>query len=110
MPVTPELVEQASRLTPAEWQELWIKARENLPPSRFGRINRTPGVCGGEACLGHSRITVWGLERLRQLGASDAHILSGYPHLGPDDLAEAWAYVAAHRDEIEDAIRRNEEA
>jgi uncharacterized protein (DUF433 family) len=39
----------------------------------------------------------------------DARILSTYPYLTPPDLEAAWDYVAANRDEIEQAIRENEE-
>ena len=39
----------------------------------------------------------------------DAKILSTYPSLTPADLEAAWDYVAANRDEIEQAIRENEE-
>jgi len=45
-------------------------------------IERTPGVCGGSACIAGTRA----------------------------DLAHAWAYVDAHRQEIDEEIRRNESA
>jgi uncharacterized protein (DUF433 family) len=37
-------------------------------------------------------------------------LLRGYPTLRAEDLANAWAYVRAHREEIEQQIRENEEA
>lgn len=67
-------------------------------------ISRTPGVCGGEACVRDTRIPVWLLVRYRQLGADDATLLRQYPGLSVDDLAAAWEYSAAHRTEIETAI------
>jgi uncharacterized protein (DUF433 family) len=73
------------------------------------RVTKTPGVCGGRACIANTRLTIWGLERARQLGRSDAQLLEDYPHLTLDDLAAAWEYVAQHRDEIEEDIRENEE-
>jgi uncharacterized protein (DUF433 family) len=39
----------------------------------------------------------------------DAQILSTYPSVTPPDLEAAWDYVAAKREEIEQAIRENEE-
>ena len=39
------------------------------------RITKTPGVCGGDACIRGHRIPVWGLVRYRQLEMSDAGIL-----------------------------------
>jgi uncharacterized protein (DUF433 family) len=74
------------------------------------RIIKTPGVCGGDARIKGTRLSVWGLEEWRRLGWSDARILDSYPQLKPDDLEAAWYYVAQHRDEIEEAIRENQEA
>jgi uncharacterized protein (DUF433 family) len=74
------------------------------------RIVKTPGVCGGDARINGTRLSVWGLEEWRRLGWSDARILDAYPQLKPDDLKAAWAYVAQHRDEIEAAIGENQEA
>ena len=71
-------------------------------------IERTPGVCGGDACVMGTRIPVWILVRGRQLGASDAELLLDYPTLHRDDLDNAWLYYAAHRAEIESQIASNE--
>lgn len=69
-----------------------------------------PGVCGGEPCIIRTRIPLWILERARQLGSSEADLLQAYPTLRAQDIVNAWAYVAAHREEIERQIRENEEA
>jgi len=37
-------------------------------------------------------------------------LLESYPSLHAEDLANAWAYYRAHRDEIEQDIRENEAA
>ena len=73
-------------------------------------VQKTPDVCGGDACVRNTRITVHGLVHYRQLGLSDERILEALPGLTRDDLATAWDYYASHRDEIETAIRLNEEA
>jgi uncharacterized protein (DUF433 family) len=70
---------------------------------------RTPGVCGGDACVAGTRLAVWGLEQWRRLGWNEEKILQAYPQLTPDDLVAAWAYAAEHLDEIDEAIRSNEE-
>jgi uncharacterized protein (DUF433 family) len=72
-------------------------------------IKKTPGVCGGDACVANTRIPVWVLEQARRLGMSDADLLLNYPSLRAEDLANAWAYVRSHREEIDEAIRLNEE-
>ena len=74
-------------------------------------VTKTPGVCGGEACIRDTRHTVAGLVQWKRLGKSDAELLAMFrPPLTPDDLAVAWEYAAAHPDEIEEAIRLNAEA
>ena len=73
-------------------------------------IQKTPGVCGGDACIRNTRITVHGLVHYRQLGFSDERILQLIQGLTPDDLAAAWDYYARHPEEINEAIRLNEEA
>ena len=76
----------------------------------FSGIANTPDVCGGEPCIVRTRIPVWVLEQARRLGTSEANLLRCYPTLRAEDLANAWAYVRSHRDEIEGQIRENEEA
>jgi uncharacterized protein (DUF433 family) len=50
------------------------------------------------------------LVNYRQLGAcSDAEILEAYPTLEQADLVAAWEYAALHPEEIDQAIRENEE-
>jgi len=76
----------------------------------FPGIDSAPGVLGGEPCISRTRIPVWLLVRARQLGTSEADLLRSYTSLRAEDLANAWAYYRANRDEIEHQIRENEEA
>ncbi|BAU09981.1 hypothetical protein LEP3755_04580 [Leptolyngbya sp. NIES-3755] len=70
-------------------------------------IEKTPGVCGGSACIAGTRITVWGLVEARRIGYSEADLLISYPSLSATDLANAWAYAEAFPAEIETEIREN---
>ncbi len=72
-------------------------------------IEATPGICGGEPRIVRTRIPVWVLERMRQLGVSEADILRSFPTLRAEDLVHAWTFVSLHREEIEQQIRANEE-
>ena len=73
-------------------------------------ICKTPGVLGGEACIGMRRIAVWMLVRARQLGITDEDLLTQYePPLTVEEIENAWSYYASHRDEVDAAIRSNEE-
>ena len=76
----------------------------------FPGIEKTPGVCGGEARIARTRIPVWLLVRQRQLGISESAILEGYPTLGAEDLNNAWNYYRGHKAEIESDITENETA
>lgn len=74
-------------------------------------INKTPGVVGGDACVGRRRIAVWMLVEARDLGFTDEQLLADYdPPLTRDELDAAWRYADLHPDEIATAIRDNAEA
>lgn len=77
--------------------------------SAIDRITKTPGVCGGRACIRGTRITVWGLVAYRKLGASDADILRAVQGLTLADLQAGLEYADANREEIDRDIRENEE-
>jgi uncharacterized protein (DUF433 family) len=72
-------------------------------------IVKTPGVCGGRACIAGTRITVWGLVQHRQLGLSDEAILEATPGLDRDQLASAFRYAGEHPDEIASDLAENQE-
>ncbi|HHH42000.1 MAG TPA: DUF433 domain-containing protein [Chloroflexi bacterium] len=76
----------------------------------FPGIESQPDVCGGDPCIVRTRIPVWLLVQARRLGSSEADLLRAYPTLRAEDLANAWAYYRAHREEIERQIREHEEA
>jgi uncharacterized protein (DUF433 family) len=98
-----------SMLSPSEKAQLLQRIVQELGQS-FPGIESTPGVCGGEPCIVRTRIPVWVLEQMRRQGIGDADILRNYPTLRAEDLANAWAFVLANREEIERQIRDNEEA
>jgi len=71
-------------------------------------VEKTPGVCGGRACLRNTRVTVWGLVNSRRLGATDEQLLHDIVGLTPEDLRVAWDYYREHTAEIDADIRDNE--
>lgn len=74
----------------------------------FPGIECDPLICGGEPCIVRTRIPVWVLVQARNLGMSEAEILRSYPTLRAEDLANAWGYYRAHREEIDHEIKENE--
>lgn len=104
---------EIERLLPAlsraeKAQLLQLVAREI--GDAFPGIESNPSVCGGEPCIIRTRIPVWLLERARRLGAGESDLLHAYPALRAEDLANAWAYVRSHGEEIERQILENEAA
>lgn len=73
-------------------------------------IQKTPGVCGGDACIRNTRITVWGLVAYRNLGLSDTRLLEIIVSLTSADLKAAWDYYEHNGREIDEEIRLNEDA
>ena len=73
-------------------------------------ITRRPHPDGYEACIRDTNIHVWGLVARHKHGMDDATLLRSLQGLTPDDLEAAWQYYALYPDEIDQAIRRNEEA
>ncbi len=99
--------EMLAKLTRAEKAQLLRWAANELTEA-FPGIESRPGVCGGDPCVVRTRIPVWALEQGRRLGVSEADLLRSYPTLRAEDLANAWAYVRSHRDEINRQIEENE--
>src|SRR5436309_8608219 len=89
-------------------QVLWWVAQDL--GDAFPGIDSQPGVSGGEPCIVRTRIPVWVLVQARRLGTTEADILRSYPTLRAEDLTNAWAYVRAHRQEIDKQIEENEAA
>lgn len=98
-----------SSLSQAEKAELLQWVIRDLGDAIPG-IESRPGICGGEPCIVRTRIPVWVLEQARRLGVVEADLLKSYPTLRAEDLTHAWAYVRAHRNEIERQIQENEAA
>lgn len=117
-----QILESIIGLDPIEQERLLELVAQRLYPDQIASaksgqssghrqifdIVKTPNVCGGNARFVRTRIPVWTVERMRQLGVSEIDILRSYPSLKAADLAQAWSYVAAFPDEIESAIRANE--
>jgi uncharacterized protein (DUF433 family) len=67
-------------------------------------ITKTPDVCGGDACIRNTRITVWGLVEWQRLGVSDEDILRRVQGLTAADLETAWDYYRKNGPEVEQAL------
>lgn len=72
-------------------------------------ITKTPGVCGGRACVAGTRITVWGLASYRTMGLDEQAILAAVPSLTAEQLSAALRYAEEHADEITHDIAENQD-
>ena len=73
-------------------------------------VTRTPGVCGGRACIAGHRIrvmdiVVWHERR----GMSPDQIVDMFPGITLADVHAALAYYFDHRQEIEDDFRNDDQ-
>jgi uncharacterized protein (DUF433 family) len=69
----------------------------------YPHISKTPGVCGGKACIAGTRIRVMDIVVLHQQGMPPEEIIEHFSSR-PLTLAEvhsALAYYYDHKDEIE---------
>jgi uncharacterized protein (DUF433 family) len=104
-----EIEAQVGSLARPEKAELLQRLARDVG-NEWAGIEHSSGVAGGAACIVRTRIPVWTLENYRRLGWSEARILENYPALRAADLVNAWAYVDAHRGEIDSSIQENESA
>jgi uncharacterized protein (DUF433 family) len=74
-------------------------------------IQKRSDVCGGDACIRDTRVPVWSLVQARRLGATDEQLQTYFvTPLSPADVQAAWRYYEQHPEEIDQAIRQQEEA
>jgi len=64
----------------------------------FDRITIEPDKMGGAPCIRGLRIAVATVVGMVEEGMSVGEILAAYPDLDAEDVAEAVAYVSAHRE------------
>ena len=72
--------------------------------TNISTIQKTSGVCGGNARIRNTRIPVWTIVSFYKLGASDEEILRNYPGLTPADLRLALSYYEQNQTEIDRVI------
>src|SRR3954467_3255817 len=64
-------------------------------------IEKTPGVCGGDARVRNTRIPVWLLVVARKWGRTEDGLLEDYPTLTAADLDAVWDYYRENPLEVE---------
>lgn len=72
-------------------------------------ITKTPGVCGGKACIAGHRIRVLDIAIYYDMGKSPAEMIEMFPSITEADVHAAITYYLDHREEIQDDLRRGRE-
>lgn len=86
-----------------------LKEMADQAPKVALEIRQTPGVCGGRACIGSTRIPVWLLVALLRNGLTEEALLQSYPQLTANHLGLVRDYFDQHKVEIERDIREQDE-
>lgn len=98
--------------------ESLVQVIESLSPEDYAlfqkqltkrSIQKTKGICGGQARIRNTRIPVWTIISLQNQGADDLEILENFPILTPFDLVAARDYYANHFEEINSLISAHDE-
>ena len=71
------------------------------------KINKTPGVCGGVACIESTRLAVWIFIAYKQAGMTDKELLEAFPTLTTKNLADILHYYSHNKHEIDQEITDN---
>jgi uncharacterized protein (DUF433 family) len=73
-------------------------------------IEKTPGICGGRACIVGHRIRVMDIVGWHERrGYTVAQILDMFPGVTRADVHAALTYYFDNQDEIEEEFRKDEE-
>ncbi|MBI1897716.1 MAG: DUF433 domain-containing protein [Acidobacteria bacterium] len=84
---------------------------ESCPrPPRTGSLTRTPGVCGGKACIAGHRVRVLDIVVWHEhQGMTPDEIVSHVPTISLADVHAALAYYFDHIEEIQQEMRAERE-
>ncbi len=73
-------------------------------------ITKTPGVCGGKACIAAHRIRVMDIVVWHEMrGCSADEIVDMFPGITLAEVHAALAHFFDNRDEVEADLRRDQE-
>lgn len=72
-------------------------------------VAKTPGVCGGKACIAGHRIRVLDIVAWHEIrGYCPDEIVTMFPGISLADVHAALAYYFDNRDEIDEEFRRED--
>ncbi len=76
----------------------------------YSHVTKTPGVCGGKACIDNTRVRVMDVVWLHKEARTPEQIVAEYPDLTLEQVYAALSYYYGHKAEIEADFAREQEA
>lgn len=99
------IVDTPVNVPPGEYQIVLVIEEKPLSQQMLKKlIQKTSGVCGGNARIRDTRIAVWTLVSFQKQGVSNEELLRNFPALTAEDLEAAWSYYEENKQEIDQAI------
>lgn len=89
----------------AQLQQLVMPAGSELV---FPGVYKTPGISGGDACLGATRVPVFRVVKFLNEAVTENDIIGVFPSLNLYDIEVAKRYYSAFTSEIDAAINEEE--
>jgi uncharacterized protein (DUF433 family) len=75
----------------------------------YSLISKTPGVCGGKACIHGTRVRVMDIVGMHKAGHTVEKIREEFPFLNLAQVYAALSYYYEHLEEIEASFAEDEE-
>jgi uncharacterized protein (DUF433 family) len=76
----------------------------------YSHITKHPQVCGGRACIDHTRVRVLDIVCLARQGLTPQQMLEAYPSLNLAQMHAALSYAYEHPAEIEATLEEDRQA
>ncbi len=76
----------------------------------YPHIVRSADIFGGEPRVAGSRVSVRVIVQTARYARDRAELYGAHPTIAPEAIEEALAYYEAHREEIAQYIKENEDA
>jgi uncharacterized protein (DUF433 family) len=81
-----------------------------METTHIEHITKTPGICGGKACIAGHRIRVMDIVVWHEMrGMSTAEILQQFPGITLADIHAALTYYFDNHAEIQEDLRKDQE-
>lgn len=107
-----DTVERARNYSRAEQTQLIAALQKLIMPSEsrlvFPGVFQTPGISGGEPCLGATRVPVFRVVKFLKEGVAETDIIEIFSSLNLYDVEVAKCYYSQFADKVDASIKEEE--